>query len=790
RYISKNNKEFELAEIEKHDLVLLVLEICLVPTAINELIAKDVFAAIDQEELKSYISDMVGLQLLLTEKDPNIIGPDYFKRIGFEEVGKRMQYIIAESAVENGTVDLVPFRFIPELVEILRNLAVKPKSSSLEKFIVAFSSKFERREVPLMLALDPEIGIGYDELEQSGASENFVRQFAGRPVNEADIDLKTFNNNISSLIEGKAPQRVIMINELIPGKRSSLLPLPNTFSVMARRSGNEIFIDHIGGISANTLNGRFTIASSEMLEISRKNALIESNANPNILFFDVAYIAEANVDNINRRENVYPQHLSILNYDTDKEPLTLNYVMISIRGGEVILRSVKHNKRMVPKLASAYNYSRSDLSLFRLLCDLQHQGIQSHLSFSIEKQLPDRMYYPRLQYKNLVVSPEMWRVKHEDVRQLLKEEDQIESLRTYLKHKNITQHFRTGLSDQTLCFDSAADEDMLSFMQYASKQQDMLLEEITLPSDSTVTDRDQNPYLTQFILTLEHDQKIYRDLTSSSINEASLKQFFPPGSEWIYFEIFCHPQRANNILIHYIAGLIDQYSSEIRNWFFIRYDQGGSHIRLRIQLLNQSSYQQIVAAFHSMINEEMEAGLVSDLQIKTYRREMERYSHKLILAVETHFRADSDLIVGFLKSYPEDMYKYRFSINIALEVGNKGFTSSELLALIRHVSDSFVKEHQLDSKDFKKLNSHYQEFTRTMDPDADEPLKVSIDEMAKSFINLLKATENIDQKNAMYADLLHMHVNRLFSDHQRTHEMVIYYFLLKQLQRAKAYKPN
>jgi len=37
-----------------------------------------------------------------------------------------------------------------------------------------------------------------------------------------------------------------------------------------------------------------------------------------------------------------------------------------------------------------------------------------------------------------------------------------------------------------------------------------------------------------------------------------------------------------------------------------------------------------------------------------------------------------------------------------------------------------------------------------------------------------------------FSDLMHMHVNRLFNKDQRTHEMVMYYFLVKEIQRQNA----
>jgi hypothetical protein len=191
-------------------------------------------------------------------------------------------------------------------------------------------------------------------------------------------------------------------------------PLPNSISVVMAVHDDLIFTEQIGGATSNALTGRFTMAN-QAVEVYAKNiADAEQMANPDVLFFDVAYMVETNVDNVNRRKLIYGHQLSILNFDTSSAPLALNDIQISIKGTEVILRSKSLNRRLVPRMASAYNYSRSDLSVFRLLCDLQHQGLLTGLSLPLDSLFPDLDYYPRLQYQNIVLSCSKWKVKKEN----------------------------------------------------------------------------------------------------------------------------------------------------------------------------------------------------------------------------------------------------------------------------------------------------------------------------------------------------------------------------------------
>ncbi len=119
------------------------------------------------------------------------------------------------------------------------------------------------------------------------------------------------------------------------------------------------------------------------------NGEIMSNTNVQLRFtikrsfFDIAYQAEKKVDNVNRRKQLYPYELPILTWSESDNPLDLNDLLVTIEQQEVVLKSKKLDKRLLPRIASAYNYTRSDLAVYRFLCDIQSQGILTNLSFKL-----------------------------------------------------------------------------------------------------------------------------------------------------------------------------------------------------------------------------------------------------------------------------------------------------------------------------------------------------------------------------------------------------------------------
>lgn len=787
RYIACTDGIFELAELDQDDFVKQILAACLTPIRLNDLAKQLNLNDAETENLFALLQDMHDLQLVFTNYDPNIIGDDYFERVGLTATAELPKYLIAQRTALSGGINERLLQAIPGLINILHGVMPAKDRDALSQFQIRFKKKFEDQEVPLLLALDPEMGVGYDELEQAGQNSEFITRFNTKPPKKAEAEniktaLKTFLTE-QNFEKGKT----VYLNKLTLIPNQQLAALPNSFSMVMSVHDDLIFIEQIGGATSNALSGRFTMAADDVTQYAKDIAGAEQQANPEVLFFDVAYMVEANVDNVNRRKLIYGHQLSILNFDTSASPLALNDIQISIRGTEIILRSKRLNKRLVPRMASAYNYIRSDLSVFRLLCDLQHQGIQTNLSFPLDTIFPDLDYYPRLQYQNIVLSSNKWRIKKEALLGADQKWLSVANCRSYLSNLGVSEYFKAGISDQTLCFALQNDDDINAFLQYLQKHGSTYIEEMLLPQNSIVVDEAAKPYLAQFVLSIGHGEQIYRGLAKTSAN-AEVTRFFLPGKEWLYFEIYCHQQRGDQILTDVIAPFIFTHTDQVKSWFFIRYNENGNHIRFRIQLNNLRDGQLLTSKLMDNLELFLNSGLVSDVQIKTYKRELERYGSNMIEDVEQHFAVDSEFVLSLLETQTDDFNKYKLcSLLISKIIGSNIIDKLAINKIVRIMSDTFNEEHRLDAADFKQLNNHYQEFRKTEWRALTTAQEQEFDKFSDSFIKILKqcAPENALK---LLTDLMHMHVNRLFSKDQRTHEMVMYYFLLKDIQRQNAMK--
>lgn len=787
RYIACTDGVFELAELDQNDFVQQILAACLKPIQLNDLVKQLNLDDAEIQNLFGLLQDMHDLQLIFTNYDPNIIGEDYFERLGLTASAELPKYLIAQRTVLSGCINERSVQAIPGLINMLHNIMPAKDHDALGQFQVKFKKKFEDQEVPLLLALDPEMGVGYDELEQSGQNSDFITRFTNKPSKKAGNEnikaaLKTY------LTEQKFEKdKTIYLNKLVLEPNQKLTSLPNSFSMVMSVHDDLIFVEQIGGVTSNALSGRFTMADEDVAHYAKNIAAIEQQANPDVLFFDVAYMVEANVDNVNRRKLIYGHQLSILNFDTSASPLALNDIQISVRGSEIILRSKQLNKRLVPRMASAYNYIRSDLSIFRLLCDLQHQGLQTSLSFPLDAIIPDLDYYPRLQYQNIVLSSNKWKIKKEALLGADQKMLSIAECRSYLNNLGISEYFKAGMSDQTLCFGLQNDNDINAFQQYVLKQGNTYVEEMIMPFNNIVVDEAVKPYLGQFVLSIGHSEQIYRGLAQKSAS-TEVTRVFLPGKEWLYFEIYCHQQRSDQILTDVIAPFLSRYGKKIKLWFFIRYNENGNHIRFRVQLNNPEDGQLMISNLMDDLELFLNSGLVSDVQIKTYKRELERYGSNMIEDVERHFAIDSEFVLSLLETQTDDFNKYRKCSLLVSKIVESNILDRLVIGkIVRLMSDNFNEEHRLDATDFKQLNVHYQDFRKTELTALTAEQEQRFGMLSSSFISILQqcAAENTLK---LLTDLIHMHVNRLFSKDQRTHEMMMYYFLLKDIQRQNAMK--
>lgn len=774
RFVSMTAEgKYEIAEISGGPMVMSILRECRAPVTYNTLMKRLKNCMTVSDAMVSLIEEMIGIRLLITSFDPNIIGQDYLSRRNITFQSGHPSYLILERPHLSGGPDMKLLRSLPRLIPLLQQLCLPTKQRQMKEFIHKFRKKFDQQEIPLMTALDPELGVGYGDLEQGESNDELILDLAaGRNDGEAD------NNILQRWFiqhqRGAMPMgdNILRLENFKPDSTYKYLPIANSLSAIVTFCDGLVNLEHLGGVTANSLAGRFTLMGDGVLAVSKNIAGAESAANPEIIFFDISYIAEKKVDNVNRRKSIYPCQLSILTYDTTEAPLTLDDITVRLYRGQVILWSKKINKRLVPKYASAYNYSRSDLPLFRFLCDLQHQGIHTNLNFDIKQIIPGLTCYPRIQYDNIIVSPAQWQVKFSEIKSESGLALQLAILKT-------SRYLKFGSGDQKLVIDTENEKDLLMLYTEGSKTGAVFLEEAFIPEHGSVQDEAGNIYYSQFVFPLLHDEKIYSSPPEMEI-DTEVQRRYMPGSDWLYFEIYCHPSRMDELLTGKLPELLEACRPRLKKWFFIRYNENGHHIRLRLNLNNKNDSGLIMTLVNSLLEADLLNGTISDLQLKTYGREIERYGASGYEDIETHFFKDSQYVFNLLSHAFGNFQKYRICLDLLSAIQSSGiFNDQRFFEITSGVFESLREEHQVNAGATKKMNEQYQQFRQQEEIPLSPQTSGHLDAFKNSFIQCLAGCP-AGRRNQLLVDLFHMHVNRLFPEHQRTHEMLIYFIITKE----------
>jgi len=761
----------------------------------------------DDPEANRVINDLADL---LQRPEPDAarlaaIATRMTRYLAGTEQQKSFYYAVAERHAVAGAL---PARYQAQLQEGLHcliSLSREEMPDELEKFKKAFIAKYECGEIPLLEVLDPQLGIGYGDFDTVSDKLGIINDASntgGR--NSSSSSGPRDKDGLAMLLRewqvwtSHATPRELVITDAHLDKvreKDVQSKLPPSISVMFRIAGEQIFFEHAGNCSALSLLGRFS-CSEEVAAFGKEIARKEQEMNSGVVFAEISHVCNMHSANINQRDHLREYEIPVLTYAAiapDKQ-IPLSDLVVSVVNDTVVLRSKKLKKIVVPRLASAYNYTKSTFPIFRFLCDLQSQQLVSNFSFSLPALAPGLKFYPRVVYKSCVLQVCEWHFGAEDMQYLLAagSSQQAALFREFAAAHHIPRYFAHTYLDNYIVYDLEKDEDIHFFLREIKNKSSVILKEFPyLHGESHITGEDGQPLLGQYVAMLYQQEDVYRDKVyyrPESVKAVQLRD----TSDWLYFKIYCHPLSSDSLLTDHLLPLVEKKlrAGAISDWFWIRYNDPDYHIRLRIRP-SKNNHGGCFEAINVLLNRLWTIKLVSSFQTDQYKRETDRYSAELMLDVEKVFGTSSALAGELLKH----KHKYEWDEPRVL---------AEAVVAIRKILACFGYAHQ-QKADFCKLRFE-QFFLEFQSP---RTLKPSIEKVHKQIAPLVTALladkkhgllytpleKNLGMLDRHYrlkkvrsirledlaADMIHMHLNRLFTDRQRNYEMAGYYLAWRSL---------
>lgn len=444
---------------------------------------------------------------------------DLIQKIGVDYDEKYLFQTDLNTTASVNTLSTSSQKKVFQAVRFLNGIQKQKKSENQMSFKKAFTQRYESREMPLTTVLDTETGIGYLQNSEMNDTHEILEQFSFKSkVQESVIESWSSRDFIME----KKLRECIFKNEKVISLSENDFPdfdptwnnAPATFSVMieiALHQEKELLsIESSGDVSAAKLLGRFCNGNDVVYNLTNEIVAKEVAYHSDKILAEIVHIPESRTGNILRRPVLRAFEIAYLaNSGVNQDyAIDLNDLMISIRNNKIILRSKKHNKEVIPCLSNAHNYSAKSLPVYYFLCDLQSQDIKPIYSFSWGILETHYVFFPRVEYKGVLLSKSKWMVSKTEIMSFYKMDGNqlFEAFSIWRKQRSIPRLVNWAYFDNTLLLDFEKEIGIQLFLKSVANHAKITLEEFLFSEDSVVKNSHGENFANQFILSFYKEQ--------------------------------------------------------------------------------------------------------------------------------------------------------------------------------------------------------------------------------------------------------------------------------------------
>lgn len=703
---------------------------------------------------------------------------------------------------------------VDELAQVLTTVArvSAAPSTRLDDFKKAFARRFEQREVPLMLALDEESGVSFDTEASAGQPDILKGLKLGRPpVQDAytarltEWDMFVMRTVAAALQQG-LHEAVLDDARMTEMNAASRLPLPADCVAMLQMlpastsSSARWSVSGLAGASAASLFGRFCHLDDEMK--NGVQAFLESHERK---YAARAIVAEVVHLPAERHANVIVRpvlsryeipYMASSGVPVDRQ-IALDDLMLSLRGDELVLRSRRLGRRVIPRLSCAHNFDTpASLATYRFLGALQYDN-QPVSSIAGPEFLNVFPFVPRIVYRHVVLRAAQWTINEPTVKRWKKAplDERVALVAQWRAEQRWPRVLTYADGDNVMLVDL---------------ENPLLVDNLVelLPEDGGRVSEwlgafDADHHAHEIVLPLvrsAYERRATDDFSSTGNDPVDIVH--APGSHWLFAKIYCGEGVADQLLNEVVAPLV-QMSREATwasSWFFIRYADPSHHLRLRFNGDPQVLNTQVLPALQQALQPWLDSGIVHDFQIDSFRPEIERYG-----GLEAHdiccrlFEHDSDAAAMLLthalpRAEQADLARWFYACAATHRLVSAVFTeATQRLGAVRHLSAAMRARFSPTKQQDGQIGERFRQHRRALEPmllgakamSADAQTAWSIlEERDARFAEPIGHLKRLDAAGELVtplvdivASLSHMSLNRLLRTQQNPQEMLIYDFL-------------
>lgn len=537
---------------------------------IKDLIEILVNADIDKEEANDFINQLIDGQLLVSELEPSVSGPEFMGQIlktlscltqtepiiaKLTEIKKQLDLLdhkmgnpivdyqnlttkIASLgtdfdlkflfqtdmtiSAENKILDSAIVRKVTQGLRYINKISSRQSNIVLSEFTKSFYERYETREIPLSEALDIESGIGFLSGQNDGDVSDIIDDLV-LPVIPKQNKNKSFST-IELMLQKKLiqciknNQKILQLTDNdVKGLNEYWEDLPDTMSSMIElvtiKNEQKIIVQGMGGSSASNLLGRFCTSSTAMHKYVSEICRMEEQMNPDFLHAEIVHLPESRTGNILMRPDFRTYEIPYLARSTKekKYQLPVDDLMIQCKDGKtMMLRSKKLNRYITPHLSNAHNYSNNALPIYQFLANMQFSGKRKGMYFNWGAIEHNYDFLPRVIYKDLIFSLQTWHVLKERIQSLVDTlyKDSFEKeMKLFVQNLELPEFVMLVDGDNELLIATRNRSSMEMLISTVKKRSSFILKEFLHSPDNSIKG-EQGAYANQIILSFYNQDKL------------------------------------------------------------------------------------------------------------------------------------------------------------------------------------------------------------------------------------------------------------------------------------------
>ena len=653
----------------------------------------------------------------------------------------------------SGTLDTRLLRDVGKFLEVVLRGG---KVVDLSEYHGRFLEFYEGNEVvvPLLKLVDLEFGIGPPSSDWKTAAVPGARDALFRLVLDAVGD-----GRFEVALDDVKLSELLPRGELDPAALPSSLEIGVTIAAkdqMAVARGDYLLVPgpYLGTNDALRSVGRF----AEMLNGETRQRIkdfAESCAERPAVEAELVYRAlPRRSNNVALRSHPfeYEVALAVPTGSSEVERISPAELFVTIRNNRFFIFSPRLGREVRCHETHLLNVYTHGSPLARFLTMVSQEGKLRMRGLDTESLGP-LPFIPRLTYGRCVLSPAKWFVER---KALIGRDDDIHATLTRLaRDRALPRWIVLVENDNWLLIDvtSAVGREILASQSASGAGAYVCLQEALPAPDEHWLESPQGRHAAEFVFNLR-----LPSVPPRSEGPVPLIHTRPEAAEgWLYAKLYCGTTRLDHVLRGDVAVLVEDLRARglLRSWFFVRYRDTRTHLRLRV-LPPPEMRLEAFAAIEARLVAWMSSGLIDGYAFDVYRPEYGRYGGPEALGiVQRIFALDSERVLRELVRL--DIASLRARTLAAVRSADPIFRAwAASPDEVEHMLAAIRPPHRRLGPEFRSVGDALNS------PGSDETPERAAQKALVAELRVLEGTGTLStDMGSIFSSVMHMHYNRM-----------------------------